>query len=85
MENIQRVTAHLAAQVADEPDFSRRGLTLIPTRDGRAWYVDANGNHHGPKVRRWQARLSRRPSMGAPVPRNNWTPFHKSIKLLNHP
>jgi hypothetical protein len=45
MENIQRVTSHLEAQVADEPDSSRRVFTLIPTRDGHAWYVDANGNY----------------------------------------
>ena len=37
MENVQRVTAHLAAQVADEPDRARRALTLIETRDGRGW------------------------------------------------
>jgi Ser/Thr protein kinase RdoA (MazF antagonist) len=45
MENIQRVTAHLASQVADEPDASRRVLSLIPTRDGRSWHVDGEGNH----------------------------------------
>jgi hypothetical protein len=45
MENIQRVTAHLAAQVAREPDSSRRVLTLIPARDERALYVDASGNY----------------------------------------
>jgi hypothetical protein len=45
MENIQRVTAHLAAQVAGEPDWERRVLRLIPTRDGRAWHVDEEGNH----------------------------------------
>jgi hypothetical protein len=50
MENIQRVTSHLATQVADEPDRERRVLTLIPARDGRAWYVDAEGNH-------WRAYL----------------------------
>jgi aminoglycoside phosphotransferase (APT) family kinase protein len=45
MENIQRVTEHLAAQMADEPDRDRRVLTLIPARDGRAWHVDEEGNH----------------------------------------
>jgi len=45
MENVQRVTAHLAGKVADEPDNSRRVLTLIPARDGRAWHCDADGNH----------------------------------------
>ena len=42
MENIQRVTAHLATQVANEPDPKRRALTLIPTRDGQSWHVDAD-------------------------------------------
>ena len=41
MENVQRVTAHIGRKVADEPDFSRRGLTLIPARDGHAWHCDA--------------------------------------------
>ena len=50
MENIQRVTSHLGAQVAGEPDFSRRVLTLIPARDGRPWQVDADGNY-------WRAYL----------------------------
>jgi len=45
MENIQRVTAHLAAQVAGQPDSARRVLTLIPARDGRALHVDADGNY----------------------------------------
>jgi len=45
MENIQRVTAHLAAQVANDPDGGRRVLTLIATRDGQAWHIDSKGNH----------------------------------------
>ena len=45
MENIERVTAHLAAQVTGEPDGDRRVLRLIAARDGRAWHVDAEGNH----------------------------------------
>jgi Ser/Thr protein kinase RdoA (MazF antagonist) len=45
MENIQRVTSHLAARVADQPDWKRRVLRLIPARNGRAWHVDADGNH----------------------------------------
>ena len=44
MENVQRVTAHLAAQVKDQPDRNLRVLSLVPTRDGRGWYVDAEGN-----------------------------------------
>jgi hypothetical protein len=43
MENIQRVTSHLAAQLSGEPDSDRRVLTLIPARDGRVWHEDAEG------------------------------------------
>ena len=43
MQNIERVTAHLAAQFAGEPDRARRALKLIPARDGRNWYEDAQG------------------------------------------
>lgn len=45
MENIQRVTAHLATQVQDITDGHRRVLTLIPTRNHQAWHVDAEGDH----------------------------------------
>ncbi len=45
MENVQRVTSHLAGKVVGETDASRRALTLIPTRGGLAWHVDAAGNH----------------------------------------
>jgi Ser/Thr protein kinase RdoA (MazF antagonist) len=41
MENIQRVTSHLATQSVG----ARGVLTLIPTRDGDAWLGDANGNY----------------------------------------
>ena len=45
MENVQRVTTHIRDKVAGLPDFSRCGLALIPTRDGRAWHCDAGGNY----------------------------------------
>ena len=45
MENIHRVTTHLATKLADEPDFSRRALTLIPTRDGPVFHRDDAGNY----------------------------------------
>jgi len=45
MENIQRVTAHLASAVAGEPDCERHVLTLIPTRNEQAWHVDAKGEY----------------------------------------
>ncbi len=43
MENIARVTAHLAAQLAAAPDRNRRALTLVPARDGNNWHEDAQG------------------------------------------
>jgi Ser/Thr protein kinase RdoA (MazF antagonist) len=43
MENIQRVTSHLAAQVVGDPDQSRRVLTLIPARDERVLHADSDG------------------------------------------
>lgn len=45
MANIERVTAHLGAKTAGQPDASRRVLTLIPARDGAAYHRDADGNH----------------------------------------
>ena len=45
MENIERVTAHLAAQVAGKPECERHVLTLTPTRSGQAWHVDGDGEY----------------------------------------
>jgi Ser/Thr protein kinase RdoA (MazF antagonist) len=45
MENVARVTAHLGAKSAGEPDASRRTLTLILARDEKPFYRDADGNH----------------------------------------
>jgi Ser/Thr protein kinase RdoA (MazF antagonist) len=45
MQNLQRVSAHLYAQVAGEPDRERRVLRLIPTRDGNSWHVDEDGDY----------------------------------------
>ena len=45
MENIERVTAHLAAQVAGEPECERHVLTLIPTRSRQVWHVDGDGEY----------------------------------------
>jgi hypothetical protein len=44
MENIQRVTAHLASRLAGLPESGRRVLTLIPARDGKGWHIDALGH-----------------------------------------
>jgi len=43
MENIRRVTCHLALKLEGEPDRERRVLTLIPLWNGRAWHEDADG------------------------------------------
>lgn len=45
MENIQRVTDHIAArwQAAGVPDGSRRGLRLVTARAGRPYHQDAAG------------------------------------------
>jgi hypothetical protein len=43
MENVARVTAHLAGKWADAPDRARRALTLIPPRDGHALHTDEEG------------------------------------------
>jgi aminoglycoside phosphotransferase (APT) family kinase protein len=45
MENIERVTGHLAVQVADDPDRERRVLTLIPTRGKGVLHRDADDNY----------------------------------------
>ena len=45
MENIQRVTSHLAAKVLFEPERDRLVLSLVPARDGPAWHVDSDGNY----------------------------------------
>jgi hypothetical protein len=45
MENIERVTQHLAAQLVNDADRERRTLTLIPSRAGRVLYVDPSGGY----------------------------------------
>jgi Ser/Thr protein kinase RdoA (MazF antagonist) len=47
MRNVERVCRHAQAKLAQagRHDASRRALTLVPTREGRGWYVDAHGNH----------------------------------------
>lgn len=45
MQNIQRVTSHLATKLAGEPDSQRRTLTVIPTRDALTYYIDPLGNY----------------------------------------
>ena len=44
MENVRRVTEHLATKVAAESDASRRVLTLIPARSGEGYFRDADEN-----------------------------------------
>ena len=45
MENVQRVSSHLAAKVAHLADRSRRVLTLVPTSAGHVVHVDDAGNY----------------------------------------
>ncbi len=45
MENIQRVTSHIAAKVSEDVGCSQQVLTLIPERYGRAWHIDGEGNY----------------------------------------
>ena len=47
MDNVRRVTAHIAAKVraADGPEAARRVLTLVPARDGAAFVQDAGGGY----------------------------------------
>jgi Ser/Thr protein kinase RdoA (MazF antagonist) len=45
MDNVSRVTAHLAARLraAGVPDWRRRTLTLVPARSGANWVRDRDG------------------------------------------
>ena len=43
MQNIERVTAHLAVQLAHDRIAPAARLTLVAARDGRNWYEDAQG------------------------------------------
>jgi Ser/Thr protein kinase RdoA (MazF antagonist) len=45
MENVSRVTRHLASRLesAGVPDRERRSLTLIPVRRGPDWHTEADG------------------------------------------
>jgi hypothetical protein len=50
MDNVQRVTTHLAGKLAGQNDASRRVLTLASARDGKYCYQDAQGGY-------WRAYL----------------------------
>jgi Ser/Thr protein kinase RdoA (MazF antagonist) len=45
MENVSRVTRHIAARIdaADPPDRERRVLTLVPTHRGHDWHTEPDG------------------------------------------
>jgi len=45
MENIQRVTAHLASKTNGDINSSRRALTLISTQAGEAYHRDSEGSY----------------------------------------
>lgn len=46
MENVERVTKHQQdiLRAAGDTDASRKALTLVPTRDGKSFVQDAEGN-----------------------------------------
>lgn len=44
MNNVQRVTTHLATKVAAQRDADRRVLTLIPAHSGAGYAKDSEGN-----------------------------------------
>ena len=44
MENIRRVTSHVATKLSGQPGSHRQVLALIPTRDGQAWHHDEGGS-----------------------------------------
>ena len=44
MENIRRVTSHVAAKLSGQPGSDRRVLALIFTRDGQAWHRHEEGD-----------------------------------------
>jgi aminoglycoside phosphotransferase (APT) family kinase protein len=44
MENIQRVTGHLAKKMAGQPEVTRRVLSLIPARNNLCYHEDDEGN-----------------------------------------
>jgi len=45
MENILRVTSHIMEKnrAAGEPDYSRRSLTVVPSKDGKPYVQDSEG------------------------------------------
>lgn len=46
MDNIARVTRHCKTKfAADDKDASRKALTVLQTKDGKDFFVDAEGNH----------------------------------------
>lgn len=45
MENVRRVTTHLASRMSGQPDLKRRVLSLLPARDGKVFHSDEQGNH----------------------------------------
>ncbi len=44
MENINRVTSHIAGKIPDMPDLFRRVLKVVPARDGDLCFRDESGN-----------------------------------------
>jgi hypothetical protein len=47
MKNMTLVTDHITGRLAeqDTPDLDRKTLKIIPTREGKSYFVDPEGNH----------------------------------------
>ncbi|MCC6124436.1 MAG: aminoglycoside phosphotransferase family protein [Pirellulales bacterium] len=45
MENVRRVTEHIRGKLIAPGEVTRRVLTIVPTRDGRLFHLDAQGNY----------------------------------------
>jgi aminoglycoside phosphotransferase (APT) family kinase protein len=80
MENIQRVTSHLAAQLQGQLDAARRVLTLIPARDGLAWLVDADGSYW----RAWRFIDRTRSYDTVETPQQAWQAAHAFGQFQQH-
>jgi Ser/Thr protein kinase RdoA (MazF antagonist) len=65
MTNVARVCEHAQAKLrqAGAPDATRRALTLVPARSGKAWHTDAEGN-------RWRCYLFVEGATGHDIIRN---------------
>jgi ASC-1-like (ASCH) protein len=47
MENMERVTSHIRSKLEarNEPDLDRKGIILVPAKDGKTFICDEKGNY----------------------------------------